>query len=119
MLRRCLTTLPFAALLWVGAPACKGAGPGAPPDDSDAGGDAGSDAGSDAGFDAGPPPAPGFFQEKFTWQGNHAATIADGGSTTVHWNPDAWDIRGLTDYLSSDVTNGLTTGWAGALGQPV
>ncbi|MEO6323781.1 MAG: hypothetical protein ABIT01_14175 [Thermoanaerobaculia bacterium] len=40
------------------------------------------------------------FFEPFAWSGGHASTIRNGESTTVWWNPDAWDARVDTSYLS-------------------
>ena len=34
------------------------------------------------------------FVEDFRWQGNHAATIAAGASTTVWLDESSWDVRG-------------------------
>lgn len=38
------------------------------------------------------------FQEDFPWEGNHAATIAAGVSTTVWWDEASWDVRGDTAF---------------------
>ena len=40
------------------------------------------------------------FTENFVWQGNHAASILNGTSTTVWWDESSWDVRGDTSFVS-------------------
>lgn len=79
--------------------------------DDGVGGDGGAtktDSGIGPGYDAGPPVDTGpvlggTFVENFTWKGNHASSINGGKGTTVWWNPDAWDMRGDTEWQSTQV----------------
>jgi hypothetical protein len=38
--------------------------------------------------------------EPFTWFGAHGATLLNGSDKTVWWDPDRWDVRGSTDFLT-------------------
>jgi hypothetical protein len=40
------------------------------------------------------------FEESFSFQGNHAATIANGAASTVWWNESSWDARGDSSYTA-------------------
>lgn len=40
------------------------------------------------------------FTEDFIWQGNHAASILNGASTTTWWDEASWDARGDTGHTA-------------------